>query len=39
MEQEAYQTPEVEIIHFETEDIITTSPGSDDLFPDLLIHL
>lgn len=27
--KEAYTTPEMEIVEFETEDVITTSPGYD----------
>ncbi len=33
-EKEIYQTPELEVIQFDTEDVITTSGGRDDDDPD-----
>ena len=33
-EKEIYQTPELEVIQFDTEDVITTSGGRDDDNPD-----
>ena len=33
-EMEIYQTPELEVIQFDTEDVITTSGGRDDDDPD-----
>jgi len=29
MEKEIYETPEIEVIRFETEDVITTSGGEE----------
>ena len=33
-EKEIYQTPELEVIQFDTEDVITTAGGRDDDDPD-----
>ena len=33
-EKEIYKTPELEVIQFDTEDVITTSGGRDDDDPD-----
>ena len=33
-EKEIYQTPELEVIQFDTADVITTSGGRDDDDPD-----
>ena len=33
-EKEIYQTPELEVIQFDTEDVITTFGGRDDDDPD-----
>ena len=33
--KEIYTTPEIEVIEFESEDVITTSGGIDDIIPDI----
>ena len=35
MEKKPYETPELEIVRFEAADIITVSPGENDLEPDM----
>ena len=35
MEKLYYETPELEIVRFEAADIITVSPGENDLEPDM----
>ena len=35
MEKNPYEAPQLEIVRFEAADVITTSPGENDLEPDM----